>query len=193
MKKIFYSMSLMVSMVLATTVQAADDWAYIPYAGVDYIYSTANFEKVGEDNLDPYYNSAAVIMGTTMGKYFSTELFAQASDGSKKELRNGSHLKTDFEAYGLDMIGYLPFGCELKFNLLASFGVGEYHMHSKNKDTGAKKYTDHAWGWRTGVGAQYAFDDNWAVRLMARHVNFDGMSHVDHMMEYSAGIRYFFK
>ena len=172
---------------------AADDWEYIPYIGMDYLYSDVNYKASKGVDHNAYHNSGSFNVGTTMGKYFGTELFVQRSDTYKKEIELGVNDKNQFNAYGLDMIGYLPFGCDLKFNLIASFGIGEYHMRSKNRDLGQKKYTDHGFGWRTGLGAQYNFDENWSARMVARHVNFDGIHAADHMMEYTAGIRYYFR
>lgn len=44
---------------------------------------------------------------------------------------------------------------------------------------------------RVGAGAQYNFDDNWAIRGMLRHIFVDSYA-VDTLTELSAGIKYNF-
>ena len=148
MKKIIAA-ALVSGSVLASSAQAAQDGAYLPYVGMDYTYSDANarFER-------PHYNSGS------------------------------------FQAYGLDLYGYLPFGCYGTFTLLGTVGVGEYTFR---KDFSfAKKQRDHGIGWRAGLGAMFNIDQHWGLRLLARYVNLNQVEDFDHMMEYSAGIRYTF-
>ncbi|MDR1026531.1 MAG: porin family protein [Lactobacillus sp.] len=186
MKK-FLGAVLLSSVCLAGNANA-NHTEYRPYIGFDYVNSDMNIKTAGDTKFGPHYDNMTLNVGTTIGNYFGTEMFAQHSD---KDKRNNGR-KTFFRGYGLDAIGYLPFGCDMKFALLGSFGIGEYHVHSKNKFAGEKDRTDHGIGWRTGVGAQYKFTDNWAARAMVRHVNFNSIDKVDHMIEYSAGVRYIF-
>ena len=73
---------------------------------------------------------------------------------------------------------------------LGTVGVGEYTFR---KDFSfAKKQRDHGIGWRAGLGAMLNIDQHWGLRLLARYVNLNQVEDFDHMMEYSAGIRYTF-
>ena len=116
-------------------------------------------------------------------------MFYQISDSHKT--RSGlEKSKSSFQAYGLDLYGYLPLGCGETFSLLGTAGVGEYTFV---KDASfAKKQRDHGIGWRAGVGALVNVDQNWSLRMIARYVNLNQIEDFDHMMEYSAGVRYTF-
>ena len=134
MKKIIAA-ALVSGSVLASSAQAAQDGAYLPYVGMDYTYSDANakFER-------PHYNSGSVNVGTMYNRFFGTEVFYQLSD-SHKIRHETDKSKTSFQAYGLDLYGYLPFGCYGTFTLLGTVGVGEYTFR---KDFSfAKKQRDH--------------------------------------------------
>ena len=79
---------------------------YKPYIGVSYAYSDTH-NKQGNS----YNNSGIFHFGSVYNKYFGTELFYQYSD--KHKFDGASALKsTKLQAYGLDMMGYLPLGCE---------------------------------------------------------------------------------
>lgn len=184
MKKLVGTM--MVAATALVVAGNANALEYNPYVGVDYVNSVVNTK--GAENFKPHYDSGAINVGVNMGKYAGVELFAQKSDTDKRS----DGLKTNFTAWGVDAFGYLPFGCDLKFALLGTVGVGEYHYHSKNKVEGDKNHTDHGYGWRAGVGAQYSFNDHIAARAIVRNVNFEQIDGVDHMIEYSAGVRYTF-
>ena len=183
MKK-FITAALVSGALFASSAQAAQDGEYLPYVGMDYTYSDANakFER-------PHYNSGSVNVGTMYNRFFGTELFYQLSDSHK--IRHGlDKAKTSFQAYGLDIYGYLPFGCYGTFTLLGGLGVGEYTFR---KDFSfAKKQRDHGIGWRASFGAMYNIYEQWGLRFLARYVNFNQIEDLDHMMEYSAGIRYTF-
>ena len=182
MKKVF--ITTLALGVLSAFSSFAQDGEYIPYVGLDYTYSDTNAKF-----MRPHYNSASVNVGTWYNKYFGTEVFYQLSDNHKSH--NGlDKTKTSFQAYGLDLYGYMPLDCYSSFNLLGTVGFGEYTF---SKDYSfAKDQRDHGIGWRVGVGALYNIDQNWGVRMVARYVNFNQIDDIDHMMEYSAGVRYTF-
>ena len=90
----------------------------------------------------------------------------------------------------MDDLGFGDIGCYGTFTLLGTVGVGEYTFR---KDFSfAKKQRDHGIGWRAGLGAMFNIDQHWGLRLLARYVNLNQVEDFDHMMEYSAGIRYTF-
>ena len=183
MKK-FFSVALAASLLATTSAYAARDGEYLPYVGLDYSYADANAKFVR-----PHYNSASVNVGTMYNRFFGTEMFYQISDSHKT--RSGlEKSKSSYQAYGLDLYGYLPLGCGETFSLLGTAGVGEYTFV---KDASfAKKQRDHGIGWRAGVGALVNVDQNWSLRMIARYVNLNQIEDFDHMMEYSAGVRYTF-
>ena len=163
---------------------AADDYKYIPYIGVDYVYSQTNAK-----GLKPYHNAADVRLGSDYSQYFATELFFQQSDSNKRR-PDGEILKTSYRAYGLDLLAYLPLDCGKRFSLLATAGIGEYVYNTKLLPN--KHHNEHGYGYRFGGGFKYALSQNWQTRFVARHVSFDHLHGYDHNMEYSAGIEYHF-
>ena len=98
----------------------ADSYHYSPYVGADYAYSRTNAK-----GFEPYHNAAVVRIGSDYSKYFGTEVFFGQSESNKRR-PNGENIKTSYRAYGLDLIAYLPLGCEKNFSLLATTGIGEY-------------------------------------------------------------------
>lgn len=168
----------------ANSAKAAQDGEYIPYVGIDYTYTDAN---VKYDR--PHYNSGSVNIGTYYNKFFGTEMFYQRSD-SHKEGHGADKSKTSFQAYGLDLMGYLPLGCDQTFALIGTVGIGEYIV--RNQYSLGKGNRDHGIGYRAGAGVLYNVDENWGIRVLARYVNLNHINDYDHMMEYSAGVRYTF-
>ncbi len=186
MKKVVLGAAAAV-LLLSANAMAEENYTYRPYVGLDYVYSNANAE-----GMKPNYSSAAINFGTMYNKYFGTELFYQYSDKDKNHNASHEKLRTSFQAGGLDMYGYLPLGCEQRFSLLGTAGVGMYKFRKSYSSLALKGGNDSGYGYRLGAGIMYDIDDNWSIRALARHVNLDGVEGFDHMMEYSAGIRYNF-
>ena len=112
--------SLMVAVSALAFSANANASDFKPYVGLDYNYTDAD-----ADHQSPKYNSASVNVGTEYNKYFGTEVFYQYSDDDKKHV-NGIENQTSFQAYGLDLMGYLPLGCDQVFSLVGTMGIGEY-------------------------------------------------------------------
>lgn len=183
MKKIIVATALGL-VALGSVANAAEKGDFTPYVGMDYTYSDVN---VKQDR--PHYNSGSINVGTLYNRYFGTELFYQHSD-THKESNGADKSKTSLQGYGLDLMGYLPLGCDQKFSLIGTVGIAQYTVHKEYSF--AKNTRDHGMGYRAGVGAMYNIDDNWSIRALARYVNFNEINDYDHMMEYSAGVRYSF-
>lgn len=174
--------ALAVLTATAAPAQAIEN-EYRPYLGINYAYTRANVKR-----MRPHYNSASATLGSVYNRYFGTEVFYQYSD--KDKLRHQAVKNTSFNAYGLDMLAYLPLGCQGKIAPLATAGIGQYTF--KHKYTNNGHNNDHGWGYRFGAGLQYNIDENWAVRAIARYIHTDKINGYDHLNEYTAGIRYTF-
>jgi len=159
---------------------------YKPYVGLNYAYGTVNAK-----HLRSYHNSGSIMLGSVYNKFFGTELFYQYSDTEKYSNRTGLR-SSSFTAYGLDMLAYLPVGwnCKEWFSFVATAGIGEYDFTIKPVD--AKSSHDRGWGYRFGGGVSYNITDNWSTRFLTRYVIFDKLHNMDHMIEYSVGLRYTF-
>ena len=70
-------------------------------------------------------------------------------------------------------------------------GFGEYSF--KHDFRFSKDRRDRGWGYRFGGGLTYHIDENWSARLLARYVKIDRVDGIDHMNEYSFGVRYTFR
>ena len=106
------------------------------YVGADYSYINADFGGSFEEAKDSY-NSGILNVGVRMDK-FGVELFNQMSGKRTKDLADGD-LKTKVNAYGMDLYGYQPLGCEGKYDLLATVGIANYYYKGEwDKDSYSK-------------------------------------------------------
>lgn len=178
-----------VASVLSFNANAAGyNWMdeYDPYIGADYVYSYAKFGGAARSMKDSY-NSGAVNLGIRMYDYLGLEAFFQQSGERKSRKADGEH-KSEFLAYGADLYAYAPFYCT-GFNLLGSLGLANYRVRFKYPDVKSKH--QERIGYRAGVGAQYDFNDHWAVRVMGRYT-YLGMARLNNLKEVTAGLRYSF-
>ena len=184
--------ALMAAVSVMALASAANALEYNPYVGVSYNYSDVNSKGIG-GAYNPNFNSGTISLGTSYNKYFGTEIFYQISDNYGKDFEDGK-LGSNFQAYGIDLYGYLPMGCDQVFSLLGTAGVAEYQFKHKISVPGFERDTtkDRGLGWRAGLGAQYSISHNVDVRAVARYVNFNKLEAMDHMMEYSIGLKYNF-
>lgn len=163
-----------------------------PYVGLDYVYSMIDADEIdGIGGVEEDLNAYSINAGVRMHKNFGVEaFFQQTEEGEKKH--GGVKLKDKYHAYGVDMIGYMPLGCDEKIELLGSLGLGYYDAEVKGEALGVReKYTDDGWGWRLGAGAQYNFTENMAGRVMVRYADVD-IDGIDNIVDLTAGIRYSF-
>ncbi len=183
MTKKFHFLLSGVSALLAFPV-LAQDFKYIPYTGIDYGF--INAKAVG---MKPNYHAFGVNLGTKYNDYFGTELFFSQTGTESKQTDSGKY-KTSYRAYGLDMAAYLPMGCYHTIDLFATTGIGEYIF--KEKLSGGKHHDNSAWGYRIGAGLMYNLTENLSFRALVRYVGLDGIANIDHLTEYTAGLRYHF-
>jgi len=175
---------LVATSTLTIASNANAETSFRPYVGVDYNYN---------NNEHFNYNSGTINVGTQYNDYFGTEVFYQQSDDDVKSFSaSPEQVTTSFDAYGLDLMGYLPMGCEQEYALIGSLGIGEYTFDKSFNWTGYDNTNDHGIGYRFGVGGLYNIDENVALRAMVRYIKFNQIENFDEMMEYTAGIRYNF-
>lgn len=168
---------------------AANAMEIKPYVGMDYNYSSIDVAKNSARlNVEDDYNNASLIAGTKLHQNFGLEAFYQRSLNETNTFVYGNRTTSHISAYGADALGYLPLGCEQKVELIAGLGIGHYEIKAR---TPFDSYKENGTGYRMSAGAQYNFDDNWAVRGMFRHVVIEG-GDFDRVNEYSAGVRYSF-
>ncbi len=173
-----------------------------PYVGLDYNYSDAAIAHHDQawgyhgtfNAQENNYDSATVVVGTKFNTNFGIEGFFQQSQNETRQFygKNTSRI----QSYGIDALGYIPLGCEQKFELVGGLGVGSYELKTRAANTDGEDYIerrdkDEGIGYRISAGLQYNVTDNVALRGMYRHVIVNG-SDLDRINEFSAGVRYTF-
>ncbi len=158
-----------------------------PYVGADYTYSMWRMDQEAENALIDHSDSGAVVAGVKFNKWFGVEAFYQLSKQESNHY-DDSRYHSRMQAYGVDALGYLPLGCDQKFELLAGLGFGEYEVKVR-EDGYADKFEGN--GYRLTAGAQYNLDENWSVRGTYRHVYVNKIF-LNDLNELSLGVRYNF-
>ena len=158
-----------------------------PYVGVDYNYDMWRMDAEAKAALIDHSHGGSVVAGTKFNKWSGVEAFYQLTKQESNHYE-GVKYHSRLQAYGADLLGYLPLGCEQKFELLAGLGIGEYEVKARGED-GSEK--DSGVGYRLTAGAQYNLDENWSVRATYRHVYVD-KSFLNDLNELSLGVRYNF-
>ena len=171
------------AIVLAGNANALE---FRPYVGAQYNATHVNY-KNAVTNVD--LNSYSVFVGTDYNRFFGTEVFYQNSNKWHKVI-DGDKKKLDFAAYGLDGYAYLPLGCDRVFSLFATAGIANYDFDEASDANG--KGDDNGLGYRLGAGAQYNITNNVAVRALGRYIWTDKLDQMDHMAEFSMGLKYSF-
>ena len=167
-----------------------------PYVGLDYVYSMLDIDKIdGEKVFEEDLNAFAVSVGTKFHENFGVGAFYQHSDEETKTVKTiigDVKGKDKYNAYGLDVVGYMPVA--EKVDLLGSLGIGYYDVKAKlvHAPTGVSvKGDDDGFGYRIGAGVQYNMTENWGARVMARYAYTD-IDGLDNIVDLTAGIRYSF-
>ena len=156
---------------------------YTPYIGADAVYN-----KAKAHSLRPQYYGANLNIGTSYNPYFGTEVFYTQVGKETKKISESEKYKTSYRAYGLDVFAYTP--SFLRFKAFATAGAGFYVLKEKTLQNGHT--SDEGYGYRFGGGLVYQITSHIALRGVARYVNFDHISNIDHMAEYVVGLRYVF-
>ena len=178
----------------------------------DTIFANSVINVKPSDVIDDQ-DSLSFVVGARISKYFGLEAFYQQSydDNTVTQIDNATlnnvnyHLMneytTSFKAYGLDLIGYVPFS--EYFDVVASFGIAQYKFDNQATfasynidgtqliDVVSQNFDEDKIGWRAGIGAQVNIADGVALRAMYRYVDVGG-DVIDHMNEFSMGLRFLF-
>jgi len=158
-----------------------------PYIGADYNYDMWGMDQAFEDALIDHTDGGTIIAGTKFNKWTGVEAFYQLSTETSNH-HEGNRYHSRLQAYGVDALGYLPLGCDQKFELLAGLGIGEYEAKVRENSTTDKF---EGVGYRLTAGAQYNLDANWSVRGTYRHVYVNKIF-LNDLNELSLGVRYNF-
>lgn len=184
-----------------------------PYIGLDIATSKIDFgtDDWVVDNYNGGYEyhdnkneTLSFVVGAKFNKYIGVEAFYQKSEENEKktiwDAGNAEVIEEDKLSYtsmGVDVIGYMPVNQE--FELLASLGLGQYDFESSYEDSiigygsvGGEKKDFDSLGIRLGIGAQYNFNEHFALRAMARYIKMNDDEYIRSLTEFSLGLRYMF-
>ncbi|MBE6452177.1 MAG: porin family protein [Alphaproteobacteria bacterium] len=175
------TLSLMAAVSAFAFMANANATEYTPYVAADYTYS--DIQNLAE------VNGGKIALGTEYNKYFGTEVFYQRT-GSDRVHSEGETDEYALQSYGLDIYGYLPLGCDQVFALVGTAGIANMDIIYKNADD--KRNTENGWGYRLGAGVEYDVNSNVSVRALYRYIATDKLGGIDHVNEYSLGVKYAF-
>lgn len=163
---------------ISANANAAD---YTPYVAADYTYT--DIQNAAE------VHGGKVALGTEYNKYFGTEVFYQFTGSDRVNASDGTN-EYSMRSYGLDVYGYLPLGCDQVFSLVGTAGVADIDV--KYKNPGEYRGTENGLGYRVGAGFEYDVSSDVSVRALYRYTFTDKIHSLDHINEYSVGVKYAF-
>lgn len=156
--------------------------------GEEFSYATG-YDVDTDDLINPNNIGFSFNAGAQFNKYFGLEGFLEYTarstaeidfyDAGKINKLANYKAKVSSLAFGLDAMGYAPIA-DSKFSFVGSLGAGYYKFNStidvvnytsglSVSDSGDEKNL----AFRIGIGGQYAFSDNFAMRGMVRYVALD--------------------
>jgi opacity protein-like surface antigen len=156
------------------------------YVGADYAFDDFDFKGIAKD-AKKSYNSGIFNVGAKLDR-IGAELFGQWTGNRTKDLGDDGKIKTRVNAYGLDLYGYQPLGCEGKYDIFATLGMADYYYKIDAKEDGKSA---NRIGWRIGGGAMYNITKNISARVVGRYA-YIGANSLNHAAEVTAGMRYSF-
>ena len=137
-------------------------------------------------NIDPW---GKVLTEEEYNKYFGTEVFYQRTASDRVHSADGTN-EYSLQSYGIDAYGYLPLGCDQVWSLVGTAGFAFEDVKYKNPEE--NRGTEHGVGYRLGAGFEYDVDANVSVRALYRYTFTDSLGGLDHINEYSLGVKYAF-
>ncbi len=189
------NIALLAAVSAIALASSANALEFRPYVGAQYNLTSGNTVPALEENLSSNVDmhTYSVFLGADYNRFFGTEVFYQNSNKWHKKFEDAK-VKSDFAAYGLDLYGYLPLGCDRVFSLLGTAGIANYDYTTKIDfgPDGSEKSEDNGLGYRLGAGMQYNVTNHIAVRGIVRYIWADKLENMDHLMEYSLGVKYNF-
>lgn len=195
------NIALLAAVSAIALASSANALEFRPYVGAQYNLTSGNTVPAIEENVSSNVDmhTYSVFLGADYNRFFGTEVFYQNSNKWHKKFGE-TKVKSDFAAYGLDVYGYLPLGCDRVFSLLGTAGIAIYDYTTKFNIGGVPgqvpgrnyKGEDNGLGYRLGAGMQYNLTNHLALRGIVRYIWADKLDNMDHLMEYSLGVKYNF-
>lgn len=181
-----------------------------PYLGIDGALGKGKYKKEDDEFLfGETMKRFGVFGGLQFNQYVSLEGFYTSGSMEEKTRRAAitefAEAKItdniDFSAYGFDLMGYLPI--QRNLDIILGLGYGWYDFDAEAKFNLYNSSIDASYAGklkgsakdeaiRFSLGAQFWFNESWAVRLLGRYMDFSDGKVLENMMEFSLGLRYMF-
>lgn len=174
------TLALMAAASVVAFAASANAYEFTPYVAADYTYTDTNKADV---------NGGKIALGTEYNKYFGTEIFYQRTGSDRVHTVDGTK-EYSLQSYGLDAYGYLPLGCDQVVSLVGTAGIANIDI--KYTPAGESRKTENGLGYRLGAGVEYDVSENVSVRALYRYTFADKIHNLDHLNEYSLGVKYSF-
>ena len=182
---------------------------HIQFAGVDGLNVPANQMLDDQDNI-------GIVFGVRPNRNFGIEAFYNRSYDENVVTQVNNNLinspthhtvntfVTKYQAYGVDLLGYLP--VTDYFDFIAFVGLGQYNfdneatfeVHYLEGGTGSpavdrmtSDFSDDSLAWRVGVGMQVNIARGLVLRTMYRYIKLNTDT-IKNLQEFSVGIRFLF-
>lgn len=178
----------------------------------DAIFPDTDGIKIPSGQIVDHQDNIGVVLGFRPHKNFGFEAFYNRAYNSNKvshydgtSLGNPSYhmvdtFTTKYQAYGVDLVGYLPI--TRYFDFVAFVGVGKYKFDNSARFevmygeapsiyTKSISFDEDEIGYRAGGGVQFNIVDGVALRLMYKYINV-GSATIHYLQEYSVGLRFLF-
>ncbi len=181
----------------------------------DPVFSPSNGVDIDSSQMVDHQDNIGVVLGFRPYKNWGIEAFYNRSY-AKNEVTQYDDVNisstdyhlintyiTKYQAFGIDLVGYLP--VTQFFDFVAFVGIGKYKFdNSARFDANyleggitpavySAKYSfdEDEIGYRVGGGVQFNIMDGVVLRLMYKYINI-GSNTIHYLQEYSAGVRFLF-
>lgn len=181
-----------------------------PYFGLEGAVGEVKYgDEIDKELFSKKNKRAGIFAGLQFNQYVGLEAFYHIGNTKEKTISEtitdytSMKLKdtANFNAYGLDLMGYIPVGKAV--DIVLGLGYGWYDFKGKvdlniyNSSVEENyeikfKGKDKSEAVRFTLGTQFLLNDNWAVRLLGRYADFSSDDAIKNIMEVSLGLRYMF-
>lgn len=177
----------------------------------DVIFSSVNGIDVPAGEMLEHQDNIGVVLGFRPHKNFGMEVFYNRSYSNSETSKYDStsisdpsyHMihtyTTKYQAFGIDVVGYLPI--TQYFDFVAFVGLGKYKFNNTaifdayhGEDLVYSKsigFDENKTAYRAGGGVQFNVADGVVLRLMYKYINMSSDT-IHYLQEYSASLRFLF-
>lgn len=177
----------------------------------DVIFSSVNGIKTSSGEMIDHHDNIGAVLGFRPHRNFGMEVFYNRTyNDSQMSKYDGTSIAdpayhmmhtytTKYQAYGIDLVGYLP--ATRYFDFVAFVGLGKYKFDNSarfdaffGEDLVYSKtisFDEETTAYRVGGGVQFNIASGVVLRLMYKYINIDTDT-IHYLQEYSVSLRFLF-